>query len=140
MRMNFRTLYRRNPDHENPPTEDPAVAHCPGAFGDPMGVGVSYERGEPVALPQSGCLPALTLNCGRVVQTRQRWSGNRLGPNKLLRSDRLDLRDARYRGTSLIRKRTLLGPYRRPMHRVLGWSQGGGRFLWARYPCSCECV
>ena len=27
-----------------------------------------------------------------------------------------------YRGTSLIRKRTPLGPYRRPMPRVLGWS------------------
>jgi len=29
----------------------------------------------------------------------------------------------RYRGTSLIRKRTLLGPYRRPMPRVL-WGSG----------------
>ena len=28
----------------------------------------------------------------------------------------------RYRGTSLIRKRTPLGPYRRPMPRVLGGS------------------
>jgi len=27
-----------------------------------------------------------------------------------------------YRGTSLIRKRTPLGPYHRPMPRVLGWS------------------
>ena len=27
-----------------------------------------------------------------------------------------------YRGTSSIRKRTPLGPYRRPMPRVLGWS------------------
>ena len=34
-----------------------------------------------------------------------------------------------YRGTSLTRKRTSLGPYRRPMPRVLGGSQGGGRFL-----------
>jgi len=32
-----------------------------------------------------------------------------------------------YRGTSLVRKRTPLGPYRRPMPRVLGWSSGGGR-------------
>ena len=29
----------------------------------------------------------------------------------------------------LTRKRTPLGPYRRPMPRVLGESKGGGRFL-----------
>ena len=35
-----------------------------------------------------------------------------------------------YRGTSLmIRKRSPLRPYRRPVPRVLGGSQGGGRFL-----------
>jgi hypothetical protein len=34
-----------------------------------------------------------------------------------------------YRGTSLIRKRTPLGPYRRKIPRVLGGSYGGGRFL-----------
>ena len=34
-----------------------------------------------------------------------------------------------YRGTSLTRKRTPLGPHRRPMPRVLGGSWGGGRFL-----------
>ena len=39
-----------------------------------------------------------------------------------------------YRGTSLIRKRTLLGPYSRPMPRVLGGFLGVGVFLWARYP------
>ena len=26
------------------------------------------------------------------------------------------------------------GPYRRPMPRVLGWSQGGGRFLMGEVP------
>ena len=36
-----------------------------------------------------------------------------------------------YRGTSTIRKRTPLGPYRRPMRRVLG----GGRFLMGEVPC-----
>ena len=41
-----------------------------------------------------------------------------------------------YRATSLTRKRTLLGPYRRPMPRVLGGSWGGRSFLWARYPCT----
>ena len=32
------------------------------------------------------------------------------------------------RGTSLVRKSTPLGPYRRPMPRVLGGSLGGGAF------------
>ena len=32
-----------------------------------------------------------------------------------------------YRGTPLTRERTPLGPYRRPMPRVLGGSQGGPR-------------
>ena len=39
---------------------------------------------------------------------------------------------ARYKGTLLVRKRDPLGPYRRPLPRVLG---GGGVFLQARYPC-----
>jgi len=33
-----------------------------------------------------------------------------------------------YRGTSLTRKCTPLGPYRRPMPTVLGWSKGGWAF------------
>ena len=47
-----------------------------------------------------------------------------------------------YRGTSLIRKRLPLGPYSRPMPRVLrGFTGGGGVFLCARCPCmgSCRC-
>ena len=40
-----------------------------------------------------------------------------------------------YRGTSLTRKRTLLGPYRRPMPRVLGGVLGFLFYLlWARSP------
>ena len=39
-----------------------------------------------------------------------------------------------YRGTSLERKRTPLGPYRRPMPRVLGGSKGGGPFLKSEIP------
>ena len=39
-----------------------------------------------------------------------------------------------YRGTSLIRKRTPLGPYPRPMPRVLGRSWGGGDFLMGEVP------
>ena len=34
-----------------------------------------------------------------------------------------------YRGTSLIRNSAPLGPYRRTMRRVLGWSYGDGAFL-----------
>ena len=39
-----------------------------------------------------------------------------------------------YRGTSPTRKRTLLGPYRRPILRFLRGSQGGGRFLMGEVP------
>jgi hypothetical protein len=46
-----------------------------------------------------------------------------LGPSTL------PLNVPEYRGTSLIRNRTLLGPYRRPLPRVLGESYGGGCFL-----------
>ena len=36
--------------YETPPPQDPAVAVCLGACGDPRGVGVSYERGTPVGV------------------------------------------------------------------------------------------
>ena len=39
-----------------------------------------------------------------------------------------------YRGTSLIGKRTPLGPYRRPIPGVLGWSKGSGCFLMSEVP------
>jgi hypothetical protein len=39
-----------------------------------------------------------------------------------------------YRGTSLMRKHTPLGPYRRPVPRVLGGSLGGGCFLMSEVP------
>ena len=38
------------------------------------------------------------------------------------------------RGTSLMRKRTPLGPYRTPMPRVLGGSLEGGRFRLGEVP------
>jgi hypothetical protein len=34
-----------------------------------------------------------------------------------------------YRDTSVTIKRPPVGPYRRPMPRVVGWSWGGGRFI-----------
>ena len=38
------------------------------------------------------------------------------------------------RGTSLARKRTPLGPYRRPIQGVPGGSKGGGCFLMGEVP------
>ena len=40
----------------------------------------------------------------------------------------------RYRGTLLIRKCLTLGPYRSPMPRVLGGSEGGGNCLMDEVP------
>ena len=34
---------------KQPPPQEPTVALCRGIYGDPRGVGVSYERGTPVA-------------------------------------------------------------------------------------------
>ena len=39
-----------------------------------------------------------------------------------------------YRGTSLIRQRNPLGPYRTPVPRDLGGSYEGGRFLMGEVP------
>ena len=39
-----------------------------------------------------------------------------------------------YRGSSLKRKRTFLGPYHMPMPKVLGESQRGGRFIMGEEP------
>ena len=41
---------------------------------------------------------------------------------------------ARYRGTTPIRKRLLLGPLRRAMPGALWWSGGGGLFLMSEVP------
>ena len=43
-------------------------------------------------------------------------------------------RGSAHRVTSLIRNHLPLGPYHRPMPRVLGWSKGGGRFLMSDVP------
>ena len=40
----------------------------------------------------------------------------------------------RYRGTSLTKKRTALGPYREPKPKVLGGSQGAWRFRMSEVP------
>ena len=44
------------------------------------------------------------------------------------------LRVNAYRGTSLIRKRTLLGPYSRTTPRALWWSWGGWHFRMSEVP------
>ena len=49
-------------------------------------------------------------------------------------STKLSIFGVVYRGTSLSRNCTPLGPYRRPIPRVLGGSQGGGRFLMGEVP------
>jgi len=43
-------------------------------------------------------------------------------------------RHSQYRGTAPIRNQPPLGPYRRPMPRVLEGSQGGGRLLMSKVP------
>ena len=58
-----------------------------------MGVGVSYERGTPVA-SVGACIATVLLTMSISL----------------------------YRGTSLIRKRPPLGPYNRAMPRALWWS------------------
>ena len=46
----------------------------------------------------------------------------------------------KYRGTSLIRNSRSLGPYRRPIPRVLGGSWRLGVFLSARYSCISQTI
>ena len=43
-------------------------------------------------------------------------------------------------GTSIIRNCFLLGPYSELMPRPLRWSQWGGGFSIANYPCTQDCV
>ena len=74
--------------------------------------------------------------------------GNRLLQNDFVNTFReIESRQARwsdfgmplwikYRGTSLIRKRTLLGPYRSLCLKSWGGPWGVGVFVWARYPCT----
>jgi len=44
----------------------------------------------------------------------------------------LGAQDRGYRGTSLTRKRFLLGPYSRPTPRALWWFEGEGGFLMSK--------
>ena len=55
-----RTLVQGNLAHEKQKTEDSTVALCLGTYGDPIGVGVSYERGTPVG---GGGSPSRRVSC-----------------------------------------------------------------------------
>jgi hypothetical protein len=69
----------------------------------------SYEQGSPVSQPLSS-----EYGTYKTVKARfWHWISGRV-----LKT----LSAVPYRGTSRIRKRTSLGPYRRPMPRVLGGS------------------
>ena len=57
--------------HKNPPRVNPTVALCLGTYGDPGGVGVSYERGTPVGLLCSGVF----FSGSRVQGSRSRIPG-----------------------------------------------------------------
>ena len=74
------------------------------------------RSGHVYQFPLDGLNPSATLT----------WSRNSC--------DTFTLGTERYRGTSLIRKCNPLGPYRRPMPRVLGGSWGGWRFLMGEVP------
>jgi len=102
-----------------------------GSARPPLLCGARLRR---VALPLSGWLTMLKLTCwicGTNMSTLQRkralahYVGDqrpntRPMPVKPLPPCRVAHSCVAYRGTSLIRKRLLLGPYSRGMHRVLG--------------------
>ena len=92
----------------------------------------SYRQGTPVTRPQ----PALHFGYGfKVTGLRCRFSSEGFGvPHGGLREDPRVEWSNLYRGTSPTRKRTPLGPYRRPLPRVLGGSWWGARFLMSELP------
>ena len=80
----------------------------------PRGVAFSYERGTPVwwMVPGDFATTGTERRGGCACKHGERS----------------------YRDASLTRKRKPLGPYRKPMLRVLEGSQGGGRFLLGEVP------
>ena len=97
-----------------------------GPFSGPGGGALFYERATPVAVLQPGCTYwsywGFNEHSTSATDVGVSFSG----------FSQLDALCVRYRGTSLTRKRTTLGPYRTPMLRVLGGSWGGGRFFYGR--------
>ena len=123
-----------------------------GTYGDPRGVGVSYERGTPVfeaplapstyRTPISSFRHVTSPPCSRffgaatltlmylhmhtftTIPASPLYTSLNPLSNHQHTACRASLPSLllRHRGTSLKRKRTPLGPYRRPMPRVLGGS------------------
>ena len=63
----------------------------------------------------------------------RRWFCPEPRPSNLV-TDLVEAHAGPYRGASLMRNRPTLGPYRRPMPRALGGSQGGRQFLMGEVP------
>ena len=90
----------------------------------------SLGRGSSATQQATGyVLPAYPGVTWRFPRSLQRRTGIMFGSNVFR---------VEYRGTSHIKNCHPLGPYSRSMPRALWWSQGGGGFLRARYPCSEE--
>ena len=68
-----------------PPPQDPTIGLCPGHYGGPRGWALSYERGTPVAVPQSGRLhtPFSRCHAAFAVHIRQFGGGTKPGLAKL---------------------------------------------------------
>ena len=88
--------------HTNPPPLRRTL--CPGAYGDPRGVGVSYERGTPGSR-------TLLARFGHARATHYLWPRGGIPKN--------DYTLDNYRGASLTRNRRRLGPYSKIMPRAI---------------------
>jgi hypothetical protein len=89
------------------------------------GVAVSCERGTPArsAQPALDTKPRQSVLFHTQASRLSSEDGHSAPPVVSL-----------YKGTSLIRKRYLLGPSSRPVPKILGRSWGGGRFLMSEVP------
>ena len=79
---------------------------------------------------REGPFSRVSVAVGGLTHTREGPCGGWLAP----RAPREMLSEGTYRSISLIQLRTPLGPYRRPLCRVLTESQGGGYLLMGEVP------
>ena len=110
-----------------------------GGYGGSRRVGVFYERGTPVYgymffenINTGTPPPEVSWSYGTMCATSSA-EGVMSDPQQVVGPCASPTVGA-CRATSLTKKRTRLGPYRRPMPRVLGVSKGGGRFLMGEVP------
>ena len=68
-------VYRGTSLVRTPPPQDPSVALCLGIYRDPMGVGVSYERGTPVLSLGRARLGGYQARLGAMGQSNS-WNGD----------------------------------------------------------------